>query len=433
MNKFLLLSFILLLLNACSFDTKSGIWTEKKDLVLENTKSTQVFAKEEILEKEFNSKLELTLESKVINNSFANNLTNNIGRINYDGQLKKISKYKFSKIDNFEYYEPELIFDNSNIIFFDKTGSIIKFDSNSDIIWKKNYYNKQEKKLRPVLTLAKNSETLIVADNISKYYAVDLKNGELLWSKYNQSPINSQIKTYEDMFFIIDLNNVLRCLSIKDGKEFWNVKGDNTFIKSQKKLSIIIVKDVLYFNDSAGNITAINISDGNMLWQTPTQSSTIFEDTFLLRTSHIIANQEMIVFSNNKNEFYSLDLITGNLRWKQNVNSSLQSTIINDLIFSITNEGYLVIIDSRDGNIVRITDVFSEIKKKQRAKINPVGFVVAKDNIYLTENNGRLFVIDIKLGKTKSIIKIDNNKISKPFILNQNMFLIKDDSIIKLD
>jgi len=432
-NKFLLLSFILLQLNACSFDTKSGIWTEKKDLVLKNTKSTQVFAEEEILENEFNSKLELTLESKVINSSFANNLTNNIGRINYDGELKKISKYKFSKIDNFEYYEPELIFDNSNIIFFDKTGSIIKFDSNSDIIWKKNYYNKQEKKLRPVLTLAKNSETLIVADNISKYYAVDLKNGELLWSKYNQSPFNSQIKTYEDMFFIIDLNNVLRCLSIKDGKEFWNVKGDNTFIKSQKKLSIIIVKDVLYFNDSAGNITAINISDGNMLWQTPTQSSTIFEDTFLLRTSHIIANQEMIVFSNNKNEFYSLDLITGNLRWKQNVNSSLQSTIINDLIFSITNEGYLVIIDSRDGNIVRITDVFSEIKKKQRAKINPVGFVVAKDNIYLTENNGRLFVIDIKLGKTKSIIKIDNNKISKPFILNQNMFLIKDDSIIKLD
>ena len=433
MNKFLLLSFILLLLNACSFDTKSGIWTEKKDLVLENTKSTQVFAKEEILEKEFNTNLELTLESKIINNSFANSLTNNIGRINYDGELKKISKYKFSKIDNFEYYEPELIFDNNNIIFFDKTGSIIKFDSNSDIIWKKNYYKKQEKKLRPVLTLAKNSETLIVADNISKYYAIDLKNGELLWSKYNQSPFNSQIKTYKDMFFIIDFNNVLRSISIKDGTELWNVKGNNTFIKSQKKLSIIIVNEALYYNDSSGNITAINISNGNMLWQTPTQNSTIFEDTFLLRTSSIIANQEMIIFSNNKNEFYSLDLVTGNLRWKQSINSSLKSTIINNLIFSITNEGYLVIIDGKNGNIIKITDVFSSIKKKKRTEVNPVGFIVANDNIYLTADNGRLFVIDIKLGKTKSIVKIDNNKISRPFVLNQNMFLIKDDSIIKLD
>jgi len=429
-----LLSFTLLLLTACSFDTKSGIWTEKKGkLNLENNKSTQVFAKEKILEKEFNPNIKIILNSKLVKNSSTNNLNNNNRRIDYNGDLKKVSKYKFSKIDSFKYHEPKLVFDNNSIVFFDNEGSLIKFDSNSNIIWKKNYYNKQEKKLGPVLTFTKSSKTLIVADNLSKYYAIDLKSGDLLWSKYNQSPFNSQIKTYKDMFFIIDLNNVLRCLSIKDGKEFWNVKGDNTFIKSQKKLSIIIVKDVLYFNDSAGNITAVNINDGNMLWQTPTQKSTIFEDTFLLRTSHIIADQEMIVFSNNKNEFYSLDLITGNLRWKQNVNSSLQSTIINDLIFSITNEGYLVIIDSRDGNIVRITDVFSTIKKKQRAKINPVGFVVGKDNIYLTVDNGRLFVIDIKLGKTKSIIKIDNNKISRPFILNQNMFLIKNDSIIKLD
>ena len=71
--------------------------------------------------------------------------------------------------------------------------------------------------------------------------------------------------------------------------------------------------------------------------------------------------------------------------------------------------------------------------KKKRKKISPVGFIVAKNNIYLTTDNGRLFVIDTKIGKTKLIIKIDNNKISRPFILNRNMFLIKDDSIIKLD
>ncbi len=433
MNRLLLLSLFLLILNACSFDTKSGIWTKKKDLVSENTKSTQVFVKKKILDKEFNPNLEIKLKSKLIDNSFINNLTNNNGRINYNGELKKISKYEFSKIKNFEYYEPEFVFESDSIIFFDNKGSIIKFDSNSNIIWKKNYYNKQEKKLRPVLTFAKNSETLIVADNLSKYYAVDLKSGKLLWSKYNKSPFNSQIKTYKDVFFIIDFNNELRCISIKDGKELWNVKGNSTFIKSQKKLSMVIVNNALYFNDTIGNITAINLNDGNMLWQTPTQNSTIFEDTFLLRTSNIVANQETIVFSNNKNELYSLNLGTGNLRWKQNINSSLQPTIINNLIFSITDEGYLVIIDNKNGNIIRISDVFSSIKKKERKKISPVGFVVAKDNIYLTTDNGRLFVIDTKIGKTKLIIKIDNNKISRPFILNRNMFLIKDDSIIKLD
>ena len=38
----------------------------------------------------------------------------------YSGNLEKISKFKFSKIQYFDEYEPEIIFDNENIIFFDK-------------------------------------------------------------------------------------------------------------------------------------------------------------------------------------------------------------------------------------------------------------------------------------------------------------------------
>ncbi len=423
----------LILINNCSLDTKSGIWTNKKDVKLEKNNFSKIIINDEPLEKELNPNLKIKLTSKLVDNSFVNNLNNNNGKINYDGDLKKVSSFKFSKIDNFEYYEPELIFESDNIIFFNKKGSIIKFDPNSNIIWEKNYYNKSEIKLKPVLTFGQSSRTLIVADNISKYYALNLKNGNLLWTKYNPSPFYSQIKIHKDKFFIIDFNNILRCISIKDGKELWNVKAGNTFIKSQKKLSIIIVNNVLYFNNSTGDITAIDIDSGNMMWQTPTQNSTIYENTFLLKTSNIVANNEMIIFSNNKNEFYSIDLITGNLNWKQNINSNIQPTIINELIFTITNEGFLIIIDSKTGNIIRITDIFSLIKKKKRNKIKPIGFIVAKKNIYLTTDHGRLLLIDIESGKTKSIIKIDNNKISRPFILNKNLFLIKDDSIIKLD
>ena len=433
MNSIFRYLVLLILLNNCSLDTKSGIWTDKEDIKVESDNISKIFLEENVLNKEFNSKLKIKLTSRLINNSFTNNLTNNSGRINYDGELKKISKFKFSKINNFEFYEPNIIFESDNLIFFDKKGSIIKFDLDSKIIWKKNYYNKEEKKLNPILTLAKNLDTLIVTDNISKYYALDIKNGNLKWTKYNSSPLNSEIKTYKDKFFIIDLNNILRCISIKDGSELWNVKANNTFIKSSKKLSIIIVKDVLYFNNSTGDITAVEINTGNMLWQRPTQNNTIYEDTFTLKMSKIVANDEMIIFSNNKNEFYSIDLKTGNLKWKQNVNSSIQPSIVNNLIFTVTKEGFLTIIDSMSGNIIRVTDVFDSIKIKKRNKIIPSGFVVTQKNIYLTTNHGRLLTIDVETGKTKSINKIDNNKISRPFIINKKLFLIKEDAIIKLD
>ena len=54
------------------------------------------------------------------------------------------------------------------------------------------------------------------------------------------------------------------------------------------------------------------------------------------------------------------------------------------------------------------------------------------NKIYLTVDNGRMLVIDIASGKTISIFKVDNEKISRPFVLDKNLFVIKDNGIIKL-
>ena len=39
----------------------------------------------------------------------------------------------------------------------------IQFNENSKLVWKKNYYSKSEKKLKPVLQLANNNKILIEA------------------------------------------------------------------------------------------------------------------------------------------------------------------------------------------------------------------------------------------------------------------------------
>ena len=38
---------------------------------------------------------------------------------------------------------------------------------------------------------------------------LDIKSGNLIWSKNNLAPFNSQIKIYKDKFFIIDFSNIL--------------------------------------------------------------------------------------------------------------------------------------------------------------------------------------------------------------------------------
>ena len=434
MNKILGLFLVFILISNCSLDKKSSLWTESKKIeTVNDLVINELFKNEEAFNKEFNSNVKIQLKSNPTKNSFVNNLNNNNGRVSYNGSLKNISRFKFSTIDNFDQIEPEILFYGDNIIFFENKGSIFNFDKFSKLIWKKNFYKKFEKKAKPELSLANDKKTLIVADNLAKYYAMNIKTGELIWAKTNVAPFNSQIKIYDDKFFVTDLDNVLRCYSIKDGSELWNVKTDTAFIKSKKKLSLVILNGNIYFNNSIGDISAVDIKTGNLIWQTPTQSSLIYENSFLLETSDLIADDDAILLSNNRNEFFSFSANTGALNWQQKINSNIRPTLIENLIFTVTIEGFLVVIDNKTGNIIRITNVFDKIKKNKRSKIKPVGFIVGTKNIYLTTDNGLLILIDISSGRSSSILKVDNEKISRPFILNKNLFIIKDNSIIKLN
>ena len=434
MKNLLKLFILIVFINSCSFNPNSSLWTKRTEIKEDKILNTrEILKKEKILENELNTNLKINISNLKLENSDIKNFTNNNGRSNYEGSLKSISRYKFSKIQNFDQYEPEIAIDKNNIIFFDNKGNILKFDSKAKLKWKKNNYSKTEKKMNPILFFSTSKNYLIVADTVAKYYALDINSGKIIWSKNNTAPFNSQIKIFKDKFFIVDSENVIKCFSIKDGSVIWSFKTDKPFIKSQKKNSLVLKNNKVIFNNSLGDITALDLYTGDLVWQTPTQKKAIYEDALFLKNADLVIGKNSIFLSNNTNNFFSIDVDTGIINWKQKINSELTPTFVNNLIFSITNEGYFVIIDYETGNLIRSTNVLKNIKKKKIKKFKPVGFIVGKKDIYLTTTNGRLFVIDILSGVTKSVLKIDSEKISRPIVLQKNLFIIKDNSIIKLN
>jgi len=424
-NKFLIYIFFLTLLSNC------GVL--KKDTVEENLNAKEIFKKSEPIERELNPNLKIKLKKFTKGKPFFKNNSNNSGNINFQTNFDKISSYKFTAIDQFAIKQPELIFTNDkSIVFFDGKGAIFKINENLKEVWNVNHYSKKEKKLKPILYFAQNDQNLIVTDTLSKIYSINLKNGELIWSKDNISAFNSNIKVYRDRFITIDFDNVIRCFSIKNGNEIWFFKAENSFIKSQKKLSLVLKGEVVYFINNLGDVTALNVNDGSLVWQTPTQTNLIYQNAFSLENSDLVFANNAIYFSNNKNEIFSIDAKSGIVNWKQTVSSSLRSTIIENMIFSVSKEGYIFVIDDLTGNIIRITNALKNIENKKK-KIKATGFLIARNKIYLSLNNGRLIKIDNENSMQEKIFKFNNSYISKPYYFNNNMYLLVKNSIIKIN
>ena len=430
MNRLAVLILSFFLVNNCSFNENSGIWKDKQKALEDQKNIEKVFLDKELVTSEFNQELEIDLANIKTNNKIIDN-KNNFGSQNYEGLFNKVGNYKFSKLENVNQLNFKPIFLDNGLIFFDKKGSIIRFDNSQKILWKKNHYSKTEKKLKPQLNFKLSGKDLLVVDSIAKYYSINIDSGEINWSKNSTYPFNSEIKKYKDKFFVVDYKNTLRCYYVDDGSECWNLQTEDSFTISNSKFSLIIIEDMVIFNNSIGDITAVDIETGMITWQLPTQSSSIINETYNFKISKLVSDNKSIYFSNNKNKFYSIDVKTGVTNWINDVNSNLTPIIIGNLLFTVSNNGYLYVIEKDKGNIIRITDLYINYKVKKRKNINPVGFAIGNSKLFLTNTDGNMIFVDLRLGNITGIEKVTGNLTSKPFIFNQNLFVIRNGSIVK--
>ena len=430
MNKNFCLVIFFIFLIGCSIDNKSGIWSKNEKIKSANQYKDIIFEDNKEVSQELNKNIKIYLKDKYTLNNKKNYYNNNTGIKNYDGNLKQIKKIKFSKIKNFSKFKPDILFSkNGNIYFFNSKGTVIKFSKNLEVIWEKNIYSKKEKKLNPMLNLAIEKNTLVLTDNLSNYYALNILNGDLLWRKTNSAAFNSEIKIADNKIFTVDYDNILKCFSIENGNLLWEYQTENTLIKSTKKTSLVLNENKVIFLNHTGDLNTLD-QNGNLIWQTPTSKSIIYEDSFTNIYSDIVLDNNTIYFSNNKNEFFAVSLDTGSVKWRKKINSSVRPTITKDLIITIADNGFLIILDKKNGKLVRSTNIKTKIKKKKWDDLVNNGFLVGKNKIYLS-TNGKLNIIDLSDGLSKKIVDLDKKFIARPHIYEKSMYILSSNQIIK--
>ena len=150
MIKVVILYFILIIFTGCSANINNKIWEDKNKKRDNNNKENILFKTPETFKKEFNKNIKITLDASFDKINFFNKYNSN-KILNYSGNLENLSSFKFSKFDNFNIIDTELVYtENGDVILSDGKGTIYKLNNNLELIWKKNYYSKKEKKLSPI-------------------------------------------------------------------------------------------------------------------------------------------------------------------------------------------------------------------------------------------------------------------------------------------
>ena len=438
-KKNLVFFLALILLINCSFDDKTGIWSDEKKRIVKLEESQKrlsrdiifssdvLYSKEIVLEKEINLSIPRKTLSWEMHGLNQQNFLGNIYLSGIDNKFlkKKIGKNKFSlsRITN-----SPLIYQNY-IFLSDDKGTIFNINQNGKINWKRNVYKNIYKKIYKNLTFTIYKNNIYVADNIGFIYAFALDTGKLVWIKNHGVPLKSKIKIFDNMIFLTNQDNRILSFNTKDGSIIWDVRSISSFIKSQNLLSLALSKhgDVIA-STTAGDLLKIDSINGVVNWSLNTSGSTLAHATDFFESSDIVIVGENIIFSTSSSIF-SYNLNNGYTNWMNEVSSIGTPIVDGKNIFFITKNGYFVIINIDTGKIISSTNILKILKKrKQNTKVT--GFIMGSGKIYSVTLNGYLIVCSASTGKVEFFKKIGDPVTSSPIIYNGKLFIYTENSRI---
>jgi len=429
--KLYFISIILLLINACSFDNKSGIWTsdieeKKKRDILKDFKKISVTedAFDKIISLENSKKIEISLP---INNlqwndiyfNDENNLKNfkadNLNQILF--QSKKLSRNKSSNY---------LIFENGNLIISDDKGNIIVYSvKEKKIISKYNFYRKEYKGIKKKLNLYVQNNIIYVSDSVGYLYAFNYENKQLIWAKNYKLPLKSNLKISGNKIICADVNNNLIFFDRENGELLKLIPTEGTTVTNEFVNNISKYKSNIFFLNSYGTLYSINSETMDLKWFINLNPSLNLNQSNLFDGSEIINNGSKIVVSSNKKTFF-IEVKTGSILKSYNFTSAVKPIIHNNIGFFVTNNSLLVAINLDNYQILYSKDINLQVAKFLNAKKRNLNFkdiMLLNSEIFIFLENS--FILNFENnGELKEVKKLPSKIYSSPILIDNSILYL---------
>jgi len=197
-----------------------------------------------------------------------------------------------------------------------------------------------------------NNLFLLKLDN-DDLYLINPANEEVIWKSESQNiPLRTKGSSkplyVDNTVFVARDNGSVSSYSAIDGTLNWftiiSSRSGRNDLESQRdaEMEITIDNGKLYYGHFQGELNALDINTGNIVWTSPFSF-----------TNNIIINNNSIYGSTSDNMVVSIDQASGFVNWKSKTSSEqlTKPFIVSDVVMAFTTKGTLVAFN-KDGYLV---------------------------------------------------------------------------------
>lgn len=238
-----------------------------------------------------------------------------------------------------------------DVIAFDpKTGQELWKSDLSDINNERSFWDSRVSALLSGGPAAGSDKVFIGSEN-GKVYALDAQTGELLWEENVKGEVINAPAFESGMVVVNSASGILKALNAETGEEVWKVEQDVPALTLRGISAPIIVSGGVLIGTGKGGVDVYLLNSGQQGWSAdigePTGSTEL--ERVIDVDSAPIAFGDKVYSVSSRGNLAAIDLKSGRILWKRQYSSYRQISIYRNTIFLTNLRGHVYAIDRING------------------------------------------------------------------------------------
>ncbi|MDB9761927.1 PQQ-like beta-propeller repeat protein [Alphaproteobacteria bacterium] len=322
---------------------------------------------------------------------------------------------------------------NKDFLFvLDAEGKIVCVNiKNGDIIWESDIFPDAESintNIDGGLALSEND--LIASTSYGEIIKLNSKDGSIVWKKNISAPVQGAPSIFNNFIYQMTIANELFVIDINTGNEIWRYDATLVSAVANGAASPIVDSNLVIFPSNTGELIALDAVTGSLLWSTNLVVNGAISGTLELTDidSGPVMYKGLIYASSLSGKFAVLDSSSGGLIWELPIKTSNNPVINGNAVFILSNDGRLINTSTNNGNIRWIANIYEEIEIDDEGAPLCSAPLLAKNNIWLVCQDGKVFKVNSNDGKYYNIFTLDSPSFISPIVINGTMIFYTEDA-----
>ena len=369
----------------------------------------------------------IVIGDSVLTNSWSQqyqNERNHLFHFRSNSKVKLIKKIQlndiaFDKIDHVTIP----VFDSENVYYADNDFNIFSVNlKTTKINWSIELKNEKLENLPFIGGFALNKKILLITTGLGNIYAVNLKNGNIIWNKKLLVQFSRPPLVFKDKVFVVSDDNQTFAVSIENGNLVWSHSGNLEEVSIIGGSKPVIFNNVIIVSYSSGEIYALKVSDGTLLWFDNITSGNYFNKSSLndIQSPISIVDDKVFVPSFS-DKFIAYEIKSGKEIWNLKLSSVNPVVVSGRVIYLVDTSGRLLCIDNENGKLLWAVQLKISLKGEEIVWYGPL---LSSNKLILGNSQGKVISISPFTGKLLSKIDFSEELVANPIHLGEKIILI---------